>query len=137
MLLGYILQIVISVFFSYIIFHFFKKKLRYSLILIFINIFLLNLMLGILGNIIVIVYIFFGILFKFHSKKPKIEKFLNNLTMVILIAFTALIIIDLILKIVSNKDQFTILIKLSATIFWSSLLLMFFELKKHFLQSNT
>ena len=130
MLLGYAIQIILSGAFSYLLFRFFKKKLGYSLIFVFLTLFLLNFIMGLLGNIILIIYIPLGLIFKFHSKKPKLQKFLKNLTIVTLSIFLAISILGLALKLILNKEQLDILIKVAAITFWSSLLLMFFELKK-------
>lgn len=130
MLLAYTLQAILSGIFSYLLFRIFKKQLGYSLIPIFITLFLLNFMIGLLGNVILIIYIPLGLLFKFHCKKPRLENFLKNLIMVVLSIFLTISILGLGLKLILSKEEFEVLTKVAAIAFWSSLLFMFFELRK-------
>ena len=130
MLFAYIIQGIISAVFCYFLFLFFKKQLRYSLIFSFLTILLLNFVMGIMGNLIVMIYIVFGLMFKFHSKNLKLAKFLKNLIIAVLSIFLVISIFGLILKFTLHKEQLEILIKIVAITFWSSLLLMFFEMNK-------
>ncbi len=136
MFLSYLLQGIISFGFSYFLFRFFEKQLKYSLILSFTTFLLLNFILGILGNLIVIIYIGFGLLFKVHSKNSKWVQILKKTVTVIISILLIINIIDLPLKFLLHKNQLEILIKIAAITLWSSLLLMFLEMKNHIKNSS-
>ena len=129
MIIEYIIQIVISISLSYLLFRFFNQKLKYSLIFVFLTIFLLNFVFGLFGNSILLVYIIFGFILKFYYKKHKLEKLPGKIIRFFLLLFLIIGVFGFILKIILNRENIDIVIKIISMVFWTSLLLIFIELK--------
>ncbi|PIQ77842.1 hypothetical protein COV82_02500, partial [Candidatus Peregrinibacteria bacterium CG11_big_fil_rev_8_21_14_0_20_46_8] len=135
-LLTYIFQVIISGFFTYILFRIFDKRFKYSLIFIFTAIFLLNYGFGILGNISVAMYLFAGTVLHFQNKSSKLARFMKYIGLPILICFLALNLLSIGTKLVLQKGNIHVFLKIVYSIFWLSLILMTFELRKDSLLRN-